>query len=146
MKSNKFARSINPRFLRSPRWLMWIETLCFLNLYPVTVVLFYGQCRAGSAFTYVQSDPPLHFPLAALSLTRCLFVKQSCPPYCHIDTESSTFHLLISKELIGKYQRHLRKEQCFKLNQFHRRYCMLLKDRNDNLIIRSYRSMLQLST
>ena len=31
------------------------------------------------------------------------------PPICHIDT-GSTIHKLISKELIGKYRRHLRKE------------------------------------
>ena len=68
------------------------------------------------------------------------------PPHCHIDTGSGTVHLLISKELIGKYRRHLRKEQGLKPNQFHKRYCMLLKDRNDNLIIKSYRSMLQVST
>ena len=67
------------------------------------------------------------------------------PPYCHIDTASGTVHLLISKELIGKYRRHLGKEQGLKPNQFHKRYCMLLKDRNDNLIIKSYRSMLQVS-
>ena len=41
---------------------------------------------------------------------------------------------------------HLRKEQGLKPNQLHKRYCMLLKDRNDNLIIKSYRSMLQVST
>ena len=29
--------------------------------------------------------------------------KTVMPPYCHIDTGSGTFHLLISKELIGKY-------------------------------------------
>ena len=56
-------------------------------------------------------------------------------PYGQIDTGSGTVHLLISKELIGKYWHHLRKEQGFKPNQFHKRYCMLLKDRNDNLII-----------
>ena len=33
-----------------------------------------------------------------------------------------------------------------KPNQFHERYCILLKDRNDNLIIKSYRSMLQVLT
>ena len=64
------------------------------------------------------------------------------PPYCHIDTGSGTVHLLISKELIGKYCHHLMKEQGLKPSQFHKRYCMLLKDRNDNLIIKSYRSML----
>ena len=68
------------------------------------------------------------------------------PPYCHIDTGSVTVHLLISKELIGKYKYHLRKEQGLTPNQYHKRYCMLLRDRNDNLIIKSYRSMLQVST
>ena len=68
------------------------------------------------------------------------------PPDCHIDTGSGTVHLLISKELIGKYRRHLRIEQGLKPNQFHKRYCMLLKDRNDNLIIKTYRSMFQVST
>ena len=72
--------------------------------------------------------------------------KTVMPPYCHIDTGSETVHLLISKELIGKYRNHLRKEQGLKPNQFHKRYCMLLKDRNDNLIIKSYRSMFQVST
>ena len=38
------------------------------------------------------------------------------------------------------------KEQVLKPNQFHKRYCKLLKDRNDNLIIKSYRSMLQVLT
>ena len=68
------------------------------------------------------------------------------PPYCHIDTGSGTVHLLISKELIGKYQHHLRKEQGLKPNQFLKCFCMLLKDRNDNLIIKSYRSMLRVLT
>ena len=67
-------------------------------------------------------------------------------PYRHIDTGSDTGHLLISKELIGKYGHHLRIEQGLKPNQFRKRYCMLLKHRNDNLIIMSYRSMLQVST
>ena len=61
--------------------------------------------------------------------------KTVMPPYCRIDTGSDTVHLLISKEMIGKYRRHLRKEQGLKLNKFHKRYCVLLKDRNDNLII-----------
>ena len=47
-------------------------------------------------------------------------------------TGSGTVHLLISKEMIGKYRHHLRKEQDLKPNQFHKRYRMLLKDRNDN--------------
>ena len=68
------------------------------------------------------------------------------PPYCHTDTGSGTVILLISKELIGKYCYHLRKEQGLKPNQFHKRYCTLLKDRNDNLTTKSYRSMLQVST
>ena len=74
--------------------------------------------------------------------------KTVLPPYCHIDTESGIVHLLISKELhvIGKYWHHLRKEQGLKPNQFHKHYCMLLKDRDDNLIIKGYRSMLQVST
>ena len=72
--------------------------------------------------------------------------KTVMPPYCHIDTGSGTVNLPISKELIGKYQRHLWKEQGLKPNQFHKRYCMLLNDRNDNLIIKSYRSRLQVST
>ena len=72
--------------------------------------------------------------------------KTVMPLYCHTDTGSGTVHLLISKELIGKYRHHLRKEQGLKPNQFHKRFCMLLKDRNDNLIIKSYRSMLQVST
>ena len=29
--------------------------------------------------------------------------KTVMPPYCHIDTGSGTVHLLISKELTGKY-------------------------------------------
>ena len=38
----------------------------------------------------------------------CNFNKMSVcktvmPPYCQIDTGSGTVHLLISKELIGKY-------------------------------------------
>ena len=72
--------------------------------------------------------------------------KTDMPPHCHIDTGSGTVHLLISKELIGKYPPHLKREQGHTPNQFHKRYCMLLKDRNDNLIIKSYRSMLQVST
>ena len=72
--------------------------------------------------------------------------KTVMPPYCHIDTGSGTVYLLISKELIGKYRRLLRKEQGLKPNQLHICYCMLLKDRNENLIIKSYRSMLQVST
>ena len=72
--------------------------------------------------------------------------KTVMPPYCHIDTGSGTVHLLISKELIGKYRRYLRKEQGLKPYQFHKRYRILLKDRNDSLIIKSYRSMLQVST
>ena len=68
------------------------------------------------------------------------------PTYCHIDTGSGTVHLLTSKELIGKYRRHLRKEQGLKPKQFHKHYCVLLKDRNDNFLIKSYRSMLQVST
>ena len=72
--------------------------------------------------------------------------KTVIPPYCHFDTGSGTVHLLISKEFIGKYRYHLRKEQGLKSNQFHKRYSMLPKDRNDNLIIKSYRSMLQVST
>ena len=68
------------------------------------------------------------------------------PPFCYIDTGIDTVHLLISEELIGKYRCHLRKEQGLKPNQFHKRYCMLLRDRNDNLIIKSYRSMPQVST
>ena len=52
--------------------------------------------------------------------TRCPFVKQSCPPYCHIDTGSGTVHLLISKEMIGKYQHHFRKEHGHTPNQFHK--------------------------
>ena len=72
--------------------------------------------------------------------------KTIMPPYFHIDSGSGTVHLLISKELIGKYRHHLRKEQGHTPNQFHKRYCMLLKDRNDNLIIKSYRSLLQVST
>ena len=52
--------------------------------------------------------------------TICPFVKQSCPPYCHIDTGSGTVHLLISKELIGKYQHHFRKEHGHTPNQFHK--------------------------
>ena len=72
--------------------------------------------------------------------------KTVMPLNCHIDTGSGTVHLLISKELIGKYQRHLRKEQGLKPNQFHKHYCMFLKDRNDNLITKSHRSMLQVST
>ena len=43
-------------------------------------------------------------------------------PYCHTDTGSGTIHLLISKELIIEYGRHLRKEQGLKPNQFHKRY------------------------
>ena len=62
--------------------------------------------------------------------------KTVMPPYCHIDTGSGTVHLLILKELIGKYRHHLRKEQGLKPNQFHKHYYMLLKDRNDNLIIK----------
>ena len=72
--------------------------------------------------------------------------KAVMPTYCHSDAGSGTVHLLISNELIGKYQRHLRKEQDLKPNHFHKRYCILLKDRNDNLIIKSYRSRLQVST
>ena len=68
------------------------------------------------------------------------------PPPRHIDTGSGTVHILMSKEFIGKYRRHLTKQQGLKPNQFHKRYCMLLKYRNDNLIIKSYRSMLQVST
>ena len=40
----------------------------------------------------------------------------------------------------------LTSSQGLKPNQFHKCYCMLLKDRNDNLIIKSKRSMLQVST
>ena len=69
--------------------------------------------------------------------------KTAMPPYCHIDTGSGTVHLLITKELIGKYLYHLRKEQGLKPNQFHKGYSMLLKDRKDNLIFKSYRSMFQ---
>ena len=61
--------------------------------------------------------------------------KTVMPPYCHIDTGSGIVHLLESKELIGKYRHHLRKEQGLKPNRFNKPYCMLLKDRNDNLII-----------
>ena len=39
----------------------------------------------------------------------------------------------------GKYRHHLRKVQGLRPYQFHKRYCMLLKGRNDNLIIKSYR-------
>ena len=38
----------------------------------------------------------------------CKTVK---PIYCHIDTGKGTVHKLISKELIGKYLCHLRKER-----------------------------------
>ena len=65
--------------------------------------------------------------------------------YCHTDTGSGTVHLLMSKELTGKYRHHLRKDQCLKPNQFHKSYCMLLKDKSNNLIIKSYRNMLQVS-
>ena len=67
-------------------------------------------------------------------------------PYIHTDTGSVTVHLLILKELIGKYPYHLRKEQGLKPNKFHKHYSMLLKDRNNKFIIKSYTSMLQVST
>ena len=80
------------------------------------------------------------------SVLRCITKEQDVcktvmPPYCHIDTGSGAVHLLKSKELIGKYRHHLKKEQGLKPNQFHKRYCMELKNRNDNLIIKSYRSI-----
>ena len=65
--------------------------------------------------------------------------KTVMPPYCQIYTGSGTVYLPISKEFIDKYRRHLRKEQDLKPNQFHTRYCMLLKNRNEILIIKSYR-------
>ena len=44
-------------------------------------------------------------------LNKMSVCKTVMPPYCHTDTGSDTVHKMISKELIGKYQRHLRKEQ-----------------------------------
>ena len=99
---------------------------------------------AGVSFTCTPK------PLAAdpndYYLNKMSVCKTVMPPYCHIDTGNGTVHLLISKELIGKYRHHLRKEQGLKPNQFHKSCCMLLKDWNDNLIINSYRSMLQVLT
>ena len=64
--------------------------------------------------------------LSRTFITRCLFVKTVMLPCCHIDTGSGTVHFLISKELIGKYRRHLGKEQSLKPNQFHKCYKQVL--------------------